>query len=304
MLNLFLQNGIKPATLSRGYKRKTKGFLIADENSTAEDIGDEPLIYKSKYHVPVIVDASRANALKKIETFDDRPDIILLDDVFQHRAVKCGLMVLVTEYYSPYFNDRLLPVGYLREHISEMKRADILVVTKTPERSTAVELRTFLKDIKPLAHQQVFFSYLKYGDLYSVKDVKYKMVTEKELFNHHVMVITGIANPSPMITYLKEYAEDVCHFPFEDHHEFIPKELEDIQRYYDQLARPHKIIVTTEKDYMRLKNASLWSVVSQMNMFVLPVEVSFKDKEEEFNQLILKYARTNKFYHQKYSRQN
>jgi tetraacyldisaccharide 4'-kinase len=302
LLSLFLQNNIQPATLSRGYKRKTKGFLLAEENSTAEDIGDEPLIYKSKYRVPVIVDANRVNAIKKIEGFDQRPDMVLMDDVFQHRAVKCGLTILVTEFISPYFKDKLLPAGYLREHISEMKRADVVVVTKTPERTTAVDLRTMLKDIKPLAHQQVFFSYLKYGDLYKADAVQQKIVAEKELFNHHVMVITGIANPLPMITYLKEYAEDVYHFPFEDHHEFIPKELEDIQHYYEQLAKPHKIIVTTEKDFMRLKSASLQSIVVQMNLYVLPVEVSFKDKEEEFNQLILKYARTNKFYHQKYSR--
>jgi tetraacyldisaccharide 4'-kinase len=304
LINLLLGQNFKVTTLSRGYKRKTRGLVVADEHSSAEDIGDEPLIYKTKYPVQVIVNASRVEAVKHIEQFELRPDMVLLDDVFQHRAIKCGITILVTEYASPFFNDSLLPVGRLREPKSGMQRADVIVVTKTPEKTTPVELRNFLKDIKPLAHQQVFFSYLKYGDLYAVNHPEQKFNIEKQLFNYHVMVITGIANAAPMITYLKEYAEDVYHFPFEDHHEYIPKELEDIQRYYEQLNKPHKMIVTTEKDFMRLKNKTLWPLVSRMNLYVLPVEVSFKDKEEEFNQLILKYARTNKFYHQKYSREN
>lgn len=304
LVGLLLQNQMKLATLSRGYKRKTKGFLIADAQSTAEDIGDEPLIYKTKYPVEVVVDANRVEAVKKIEKFENRPDLVLLDDVFQHRAIKCGITILVTEFGNPFFNDVLLPAGRLREHKPGMKRADVIVVTKTPEKTTPIELRNFLKDIKPLAYQQVFFSYLKYGEMYSINKASQKINAEKNIYNFHVMAITGIANAAPMITYLKEFAEDVYHFPFDDHHEYIPKELEDIQRYYEQLNKSHKIIVTTEKDFMRLKSPSVWPIASQMNIYVLPVEVTFKDKEEEFNQLILKYARTNKFYHQKYSRQN
>lgn len=301
LINLLQQNDFKVATLSRGYKRKTKGYVLADENSTADDIGDEPLIYKSKYNIPVAVDANRVNGVKNLSSLENKPNVVLLDDVFQHRYIKCGMNIVVSEFGHPFFSDDLLPYGTLREQKSGMRRADIIVISKTPDRTTPIELRNVLKDVKPLAHQYVFFSYLKYGDLYSITDPSTKLITEKELFKYHVMALTGIANATPMITYLKEYANEVYHFPFEDHHEFVPKELEDIQRYYEQLNKTNKIIITTEKDYMRLKNHNIWPIAKNMNIFVLPVETTFKDKEEEFNQTILKYARTNRFYHQKYS---
>ncbi len=301
LIRLFTLHEIKVATLSRGYKRKTKGFLLAEKNFTAEEVGDEPILYKKKYDVIVAVDANRVNGVKTISKLQSKPSMILLDDVFQHRAIRCGLNILVSEFGNPFFNDKLLPLGTLREQISGKWRADIIVISKTPDKTTPIELRNVIKDIKPLPHQYVFFSYLKYGNLYSAKDFSQKINVEKELYKYHVMLITGIANPAPMLTYIKEFANEVYHFPFNDHHEFIPKELEDIQRYYEQLNRPEKIIITTEKDFMRLQNHNVWPITQKMNLYILPVEVSFKDKEEEFNQIILKYARTNKFYHQKYS---
>jgi tetraacyldisaccharide 4'-kinase len=301
LIKLLSANDLRSATLSRGYKRKTSGYVLADESSTAEDIGDEPLIYKSKYPIPVAVDANRVNGVKKLAQLENKPNVILLDDVFQHRYIRCGINIVVSDFSQPFFNDHLLPYGTLREQISGMWRADIIVISKAPERITPIELRNVIKDVKPLAHQYVFFSYLKYGDLYAVTDRERTINIEKELFTYYVMALTGIANAAPMVTYLKEFANEVYHFPFDDHHEYIPKELEDIQRYYEQINKPNKIIITTEKDFMRLKNPDIWPIVKNMNIYVLPVEVTFKDKEEEFNQIILKYARTNRFYHQKYS---
>ncbi|MDZ4663613.1 MAG: tetraacyldisaccharide 4'-kinase [Bacteroidota bacterium] len=301
LIKLLLQNEFKLATLSRGYKRKTSGYVLANETSSADDIGDEPLIYKSKYNIDVAVDGNRLNGVKKLSELEQKPNLILLDDVFQHRYIRCGLNIVVSDYSHPFFSDHLLPYGTLREQKNGLVRADIVIISKTPERTTPVELRNVLKDVKPGPHQQVFFSYLKYGDLYSITDHLLKLEVEKELFKYHVMAITGIANATPMIMYLKEFANEVYHFPFDDHHEYIPKELEDIQRYYEQINKTYKIIITTEKDLMRLKNSNIWPIAKNMNMFVLPVEVSFKDKEEEFNQIILKYARTNRFHHKKYS---
>lgn len=301
LIKLLQQNEFKLATLSRGYKRKTSGYLLADDNSTADDIGDEPLIYKTKYRIDVAVDGNRLNGIKQLSSLDKKPNMILLDDVFQHRYVRCGLNILVSDYSHPFFSDHMLPYGTLREQKGGIVRADVIVISKTPERTTPIELRNVLKDVKPGPHQHVFFSYLKYGDLYSITDPALKLEVEKELFKYHVMALTGIANAAPMITYLKEFANEVYHFPFDDHHEYVPKELEDIQRYYEQINKNYKIIITTEKDLMRLKNSNIWPIAKNMNMFVLPVEVSFKDKEEEFNQIILKYARTNKFHHKKYS---
>lgn len=301
IIRVLQQNEFKPATLSRGYKRKTSGYILADDKSTADDIGDEPLIYKTKYNIDVAVDGNRLNGIKQLSALEKKPGIVLLDDVFQHRYIRCGLNILVSDFSHPFFNDHMLPYGTLREQKSGIVRADVIIISKTPERTTPIELRNVLKDVKPGPHQQVFFSYLKYGDLYSITDRSLKLEVEKELFKFHVMALTGIANATPMITYLKEFANEVYHFPFDDHHEYVPKELEDIQRYYEQINKSYKIIITTEKDLMRLKNSNIWPIAKNMNMFVLPVEVSFKDKEEEFNQIILKYARTNKFHHKKYS---
>jgi tetraacyldisaccharide 4'-kinase len=301
LIKLLRQEEPKLATLSRGYKRKTSGFLIADENSTAEDIGDEPLIYKYKYNVQVAVDGNRVNGVKKLIASQYAPKVILLDDVFQHRAIRCGLNIVVSDYNNLYFNDIMLPAGTLREFKSGIIRADLIIITKTPERTSPVDIRNIIKDVNPKAHQQVFFSYLKYGELYSITNINDKIDTLNDLFRFRIISFAGIANAQPMVNYLKEYAADVKHLPFSDHHEFSIKDLEDIERYYNSFEGGNKILVTTEKDFMRLKNKHIWPIAQRMNIYVLPVEVTFKDKEEEFNQTILKYVRANRIYHQKYT---
>ncbi len=301
LIKLLRQEEPKLATLSRGYKRKTSGFLIADENSTAEDIGDEPLIYKYKYNVQVAVDGNRVNGVKKLIANQNSPKVILLDDVFQHRAIRCGLNIVVSDYNNLYFNDTMLPAGTLREFKSGIIRADLIIITKTPERTSPVDIRNIIKDVNPKAHQQVFFSYLKYGELYSITNINDKIDTLNDLFRFRIISFAGIANAQPMVNYLKEYAADVKHLPFSDHHEFSIKDLEDIERYYNSFEGGNKILVTTEKDFMRLKNKHIWPIAQRMNIYVLPVEVTFKDKEEEFNQTILKYVRANRIYHQKYT---
>lgn len=301
LLKMLLKEQPLIATLSRGYKRKTSGYVLADENSTAEEIGDEPLIYKSKYKVQVAVDASRVNGIKNLCQLDPAPKIILLDDVFQHRAIKCGLNIVVSDYNNLYFNDTMLPSGTLREFKSGIDRADIIIISKTPERTSPVEIRTILKDVQPKAHQQVYFSYLKYGELYAISDVNDKIDTLNDLFRYQIISFAGIANAQPLVNYLKEYAADVKHLSFDDHHEYSLKDLEDIDRYYRSFEAGSKILVTTEKDMMRLKNKSVWQIAQRMQIYILPVEVSFKEKEEAFNDTILKYVRTNTIRHAKYS---
>ncbi len=301
LIRLLQSESFQPATLSRGYKRKTKGFVLADESSTSDDIGDEPLIYKTKYKVPVAVDGNRRRGIQSLLKLEKPPAVILLDDVFQHRAVRCGLTLVVSDFNHLYFKDQMLPAGTLREFPSGIQRADVIVISKTPESTSPVEIRTILKDISPRAHQQVFFSYLKYSDLYSVHDRSQKMDTLNDLFRYRCILFSGIANPAPMITYLKEYAADVRHLPFPDHHDFSEKDLVDIERYYHSFEGGNKIMVTTEKDLMRLVKEPLWSMVRTMNIYILPVEVNFKEKEEEFNSLILKYVRSNRIHHHKYT---
>lgn len=302
LIRLLLLEQVKIATLSRGYKRKTNGFILANENSTADDIGDEPLLYKYKYEVEVAVDANRVNGVKNLLALEiNKPKVVLLDDVFQHRSIKCGLNIVVSDYSNMFFNDMMLPAGTLREYKSGIHRADIIIITKVPDRTTPIEIRNILKDVNPRAHQQVFFSYIKYGELYSISNAKEKIDTLNDLYRFRIISFAGIANATPMVNYLKEYASEVRHLPFSDHHEYLPKDLEDIERYYQSLEGGNKILVTTEKDLMRLKNVSVWNIAERMNIFVLPIEVTFKEKEEEFNQEILKYVRANRIYHEKYS---
>jgi tetraacyldisaccharide 4'-kinase len=302
LLKLLIKENVKTATLSRGYKRKTKGFVLADTTSSAYDIGDEPLIYKSKYKTLVAVDANRVRGLEKLEALGlEAPEVVVLDDAFQHRAVKCGLTILVTDYNNLYVNDGMLPSGKLREYKTGMVRADMIIVSKTPDNLNAVELRQISKDIHPLAHQRVFYSYLKYGELYSITNREETIDTLNDLYRYRIISFAGIANAKPMVKYLKEYASDVVHLPFADHYDYQTKDLEEIEAYYTSFEGGNKIIVTTEKDFMRLKNEPLWQLAQRLNIYILPVEVTFKDKEEEFDQLILKYVRTNRIYHQKYS---
>ena len=302
LIRLLTKEEAAIATLSRGYKRKTNGFVLADETSSAEDIGDEPLMYKTKYKVQVAVDGRRVNGIKNLMALDENaPKIILLDDVFQHRAIRCGLNIVVSDYNNLYFNDRMLPAGTLREFKGGVIRADLIIVSKTPDRTSPVEIRNILKDINPKAHQRVFFSYLKYGELYALDNQENKLDTLNDLFRFRVISFAGIANAQPMVNYLKEYAADVRHLSFPDHHEYTLKDLEDVERYYTSFEGGNKMLVTTEKDLMRLKNNGVWDIARRMNIYILPVEVTFKDKEEELNELILKYVRTNRIYHQKYT---
>ncbi len=301
LIRLLLKEKVELATLSRGYKRKSSGYVLATDSSTSDDIGDEPLIFKSKYPVAVAVDNSRVNGVKHIMKLQPVPRVILLDDAFQHRSLKCGLNIMVSDYYNLYFNDMLLPSGTLREFKGGVNRADIIVVTKTPDTTSTVAMRTILKDINPLAHQRVFFSYLKYGELYSINQPESKLDTLNDLFRYRVISFAGIANASPMVNYLKEYASDVKHLPFADHYEYGIKDLEDIERYYQSFEGGNKILVTTEKDLMRLKNPVIWDMAQRMNIYILPVEVSFKDKEEEFNELVMKYVRSNRIQYEKNS---
>lgn len=301
LINL-LQNDFKIAILSRGYKRKTSGFIRADETSTAFDIGDEPLQYKIKNpQLDVCVDADRIDGVKKMLEFDEPPKIIILDDAFQHRALNCGLKIVISEYTNLYINDCMMPSGYLRESKKGINRADIIIISKTPDKTTAVEIRTLIRDLKPQAHQQLFFTWLKYGELKGFQNPKETIDTLNDLFRYRIILFTGIGNPTPMLTYLKEYSSDVKHIQFPDHHSFNIQDIADIRAALDEIEGGNKIVVTTEKDAMRLMGNDLQDIANTLPLYILPIEVDFKDKAQEFNETIINYVRTNKFYHKKYS---
>jgi tetraacyldisaccharide 4'-kinase len=297
-----LQNDFKIVILSRGYKRKTSGFIQATNLSTAFDIGDEPLQYKTKNpQLEVCVDANRVNGIKKILEFPEPPKVVILDDAFQHRALNCELKIVISEYNNLYLNDCMMPAGYLRESKKGIERADIIIVSKTPDKTTAIEIRNVIKDLKPLAHQQLFFTWLKYGELKGFQNPTDTIDTLNDLFRYRIVAFTGIGNPQPMITYLKEYASDVKHIQFPDHHRFTIQDIADVRAQLDAIEGGNKIVVTTEKDAMRLRGTDLQDIANTLPLYVLPIEVDFKDKTQEFNDTIINYVRTNKFYHKKYS---
>lgn len=297
-----LKNDYPVATLSRGYKRKTSGFILADTTSTVDEIGDEPLQYKTKFpDITVSVDASRVNGVTELLKQTNPPKVILLDDAFQHRALKSELNIVISDFSNLYYKDTMLPAGNLREFSSGIKRADIIIISKTPDRTTAVEIRNLIKDIKPLAHQQLFFTWLKYGELAGFSNPSDTIDTLNDLFRYKLIVFTGIGNPHPMLTYLKEYASDVKHIQYADHYQYTLNDIAFIREEFDKIEGGNKIIVTTEKDAMRLRSSDLQDITNTLPLYILPIEVDFKEKTQDFNDLIINYARTNKFYHKKYS---
>ena len=290
----------RAASLSRGYGRKTSGYYEVLEDSIPENSGDEPLQIKNKFpHTMVAVNENRVKGVKKILEQNSATDVIVLDDAFQHRKIKCGLTILLTEYDNPYYNDVMLPAGRLRENIKGYMRADIIVVTKTPEYATAIDLKGVMKEINPRPYQYMFFSYLKYGNLYNIADKENIISAPQKLFRYKVLLLTGIANPQTMLTFIKEYADDLTHKAYPDHHNFTPADITEIINLYKTIEGDNKIIITTEKDAMRLRTYS--AQLKDLSIFVLPIEVDFKNKSDEFNEKILSYVNRNKIYHRKYT---
>lgn len=287
-----LKENFSVATLSRGYKRHTKGFLVADTNSSSFQIGDEPLQFKKKFtDVIVSVDENRKHGIKKL--FAQFPELksILLDDAFQHRRVKAGLSILLTDYGKMYYDDFLLPVGTLREWRAGKKRADIIVVTKCPDTLSPVEKRIIHKKINPEAHQHVFFSHINYGEPVSV----FGTSTISLDTNLTCILLAGISNPKPLENFLKEKAGNIIPVNYPDHHQYSLVEVMQLIEKFNGISSANKIIITTEKDAMRLDQPGFMEVLNKLPLYYIPIEITFDEKEkEEFNKLITDYViRTN-----------
>ncbi len=241
LLVSLLKNDYKVAVLSRGYGRKSKGFVLADAAISVTDLGDEPFqIYNKHQDIIVAVDADRQNGIAMLEE-TIKPDIIILDDAFQHRKVKPQFSILLTAFSNLYVNDWYLPTGNLRDSKREAQRADIIIVTKLNRNAQKSQFSTIKDSLKPKEHQEVLYSFLAYdeelkgnGSLKNIAELKGKKVT----------LVTGIANPKPLVDFLTEMEVSFEHLSFRDHHFFTEKELLKLS------ARPN--ILTTEKDYMRL----------------------------------------------------
>lgn len=299
MIIKMLKGTHKIAYLSRGYGRNTSGFLEVFEDSKPENTGDESLQVKRKFQeLFVSVCENRVKGIQMILEKAPETELVILDDAFQHRKLKCGLTILLTEYNDLYLHDYLMPAGRLREGKGGYLRADLIVVTKTPESATAIDLRKISKEIQPRAYQKLFFSYLQYGKMYSMMDSSVIFPAEQKLFLFRVLLVTGIAKPEALVTWVKEYADDVIHRSYPDHHNFTPADIHSLIREFQSVESENKIMVTTEKDAIRLRTYQ--ELLNEIPIFVVPIEVDFQSQAKEMEQCIKQFLKQKKIQHDKY----
>ena len=266
----------KVATLSRGYKRKTAGFVLADDSATASSIGDEPYQFYSKFKtIQVAVDANRKNGIETLLAQKSKPEILLLDDAYQHRKVKAGLYILLTTYNELYCDDYMLPTGNLRESRSGAKRAKIVIVTKCPQDLAIVEQVKIRAKLNLNENQELYFSYIDYDN--SVFS-EHAAISRKLIMGEPKVLIAGIAKPDSFFNFLKQKG-DLC-LPFPDHHDFTDTDIEAIK-----VKAGNKRIISTEKDYVRLKGS-----LPSEQLFHLPIQSSFINGGAKFNKTIYDYV--------------
>lgn len=293
-----LSNKFKLGILSRGYKRLTKGFLLADKNKTHEDIGDESFQIFSKYkQIDVAVDEKRVNGIIQLKKKRKDLQVILLDDAFQHRYVKPGVSILLIDYYRPVFKDYYLPFGELRDCKDAIHRANIVIVTKVPDSIKPIEKRLWKKELKLFPYQFLYFSTYQYGKLIPVANNKNLKISLSEIkeSSFALLVVAGIACPEPLVDYLKKFSKKVATLRFSDHHLYTSTDLQLIRRKFDSIQNKKKIIVTTEKDSVKLSGLTDIEYAIKDKIYYLPVRVEFLDEKKcDFDSHIVDYVAKNK----------
>lgn len=283
-----LKDQYKIAVLSRGYGRSSTGFKLVSEKYPVTKVGDEALMLKQKYPETIMaVDESRINGINTL--LESNPDIqvMLLDDAFQHRAVKPGLSVVLVDYYQPVFNERLLPAGRLRENKSALSRADVIVLSKTPIDLTIEQQHEFEQKIQLQPHQKLYFSYLSYGDLVSLNE-SISSIPVSKLKKYDCLLVTGIANTKSLIDFVKPNCQSVKHIAFNDHHNYSADDIKNIIKQFEELKSDKKIILTTEKDAVRFNNFK--KELLNRPVYYVPIEVQFHtSKKEKFQDMIFQY---------------
>jgi tetraacyldisaccharide 4'-kinase len=282
----------KVAVLSRGYKRDSKGFIIADENSTTVEIGDEPCQFNRKFkNIIVSVDEKRKRGITNLLKQATPPGIILMDDAFQHRSVKPGVSILLTDFHNMYTHDYMLPTGSLREFRVGAKRADIIVVTKTSKVLSPITRQSFQEEIKPKPHQKILYSYLDYGPLMRIKGIDF--IPDGRKRYNTIMIVAGIANTYPLEFHLKNFCDEIKLLKFPDHHSYNQKDIVKIMEVFDGIITQNKIIVTTEKDLMRISRPDYLNTLQQYPVCYIQIEIIFhKEDKPVFDKYILDYVRS------------
>jgi tetraacyldisaccharide 4'-kinase len=278
----------KTATLSRGYKRKTKGFAIANDTTTALHIGDEPMQFHKKFpELTVAVGEERLVAIPQLLHARPETEVIILDDAFQHRQVRAGFNIVLTDYRNLYTRDLMLPAGDLRDVKSSIKRADNIIVTKCKTDLSEEEKENITREIDPKSHQQVYFTEIVYNQPYHLFTLQPGTIQPST----DVLLLSGIANPKPLKEFLTSQVHSYDMLRFADHHIFSSDDLQDIIKHFEKIQSADKMILTTEKDGVRLEKFS--NELSHFPIFVLPIKHRFLFNDEaRFEQDITKFVQS------------
>ncbi len=287
-----LRKDFKVATLSRGYKRKSKGFLVATSSTTVNDIGDEPLQISRKFSdILVTVDRNRVHGIRKILTDYAETEVIILDDGYQHRSLTPGFSILLTDFNRLIVKDHMLPYGNLREGRENIRRADMILITKCPQNISAIERRIIVKEMNKSEYQNLYFTSFTYNSPVPVFDER---ATIAEQTDCGIVLITGIANPQPLKEHLQKSYSEIIHLSFSDHHNFIENDLNDISTAFNTLKSKNRYLFTTEKDAVRLREIINIAEPMKSAFFYIPIGIYFLNEDkEEFDNLIIDYVRKN-----------
>jgi tetraacyldisaccharide 4'-kinase len=294
-----LRKEFRVALLSRGYKRRSLGFTIVSHSSHVSETGDEPLqVFLRFPEIVVAVDRDRVNGIKTIMKEYPETDVIILDDGFQHRSVKPGLSILLTDYNRLLTRDYLMPYGTLRETRNNRKRADAILISKTPETISGSTMEGIIRELKSNEQQKLFFTSVLYKDLTPVfreSVSESQTLLEQKRENLGAVLITGIAAPQPLRAFLDRYFEEIIHLCFPDHHYFSENDIKKIRTAHKDLKSQKKLLITTEKDAVRLREFANIEDSLKRVFYYIPVGISFlKDEKHDFDNLIFEYVRKNK----------
>lgn len=303
-----LKDRFRVATLSRGYKRKTKGFQWVETTSSVNEVGDEPLQIKQKFPViTVSVCENRVVGVKKLLNPENEniPDVVLLDDAFQHRRITPGINILLIDYNRPLKEDMLLPAGRLREGKAQIRRANVIIFTKCPGEITPIMRRIMQKEVRLKPYQELYFTTLEYETLrpvFSAPEINPELLQKKR---YSILAVAGIASPAVVFQYLEKQAAQLVTLSFPDHHYYSAADIQTILRKFEALKTEEKIVVTTEKDAIHLREMTGMPDELKKVLYYLPVKVRFLDDEGKlFNKKIISYVGENKSNRELYQRKN
>lgn len=293
-----LASNYRIAVLSRGYKRKSKGFVLASKDSAVDMIGDEPYQIKQKFpDILVAVDSQRQRGIETLLALPNeiKPQVILLDDAFQHRYVKPSYSILLTDYNRLMTKDKLLPAGRLREPVHYAEKANMIIVTKCPDGITPLDLRLLAKEMQVYPYQYLLYTSFRYGSLNPVFEENVEELSLKKLQSKDVLVVAGIANPRPFFKKVKRYAKQAETIEYPDHYQFTMKDIADIKSRLIAMGGKDKVIIVTEKDAARFRSMVNLDLDIKSILYYLPIHVGFVNEEDKqlFNNKILDHVREN-----------